>query len=132
LHECGAHVEIAARTEQIRWLGGLVSRTIHRGFGPKIAKLLYAPTDVGPAGISQIVARPDLVRRFPRAVQDWLRNRSIRPAGARWLVGRLQPVPMHPGRLVASAVSNGDLGHVRFVARAERTFDHILLGSCYR
>src|SRR5882724_3525194 len=102
LHECGAHVEIAARTEQIRWLGGLVSRTIHRGFGPKIAKLLYAPTDVGPAGISQIVARPDLVRRFPRAVQDWLRKRSIRPAGARWLVSRLQHVPMHLGRVVAS------------------------------
>jgi len=90
--------------EQIRWLGGLVSRTIHRGFGPKIAKLLYAPTDVGPAGISQIVARPDLVRRFPRAVQDWLRKRSIRPAGARWLVSRLRHVPMHLGRVVASAI----------------------------
>jgi len=132
LHECGAHVEIAARTEQIRWLGGLVSRTIHRGFGPKIAKLLYAPTDVGPAGISQVVARPDLVRRFPRAVQDWLRKRSIRPAGARWLVSRLQHVPMHLGRVVASAVPKGDRVKVRLDDGTERIFDHIFLGTGYR
>ena len=35
LHEIGANVEIVARTQQIRWLGGVVSRTIHRGFGPE-------------------------------------------------------------------------------------------------
>jgi len=80
--------EIVARARQIRWLGGLVSKTIHYSLGPKISKILYAPTDVGPAGISQVVARPDLVKRLPRSVQDWLRKRSIRPAGARWLVAR--------------------------------------------
>src|SRR6266478_807336 len=72
LHEAGAQVEIVARAPRIRWLGGLVSRAIHGGLGPTISKLLYAPTDVGPAGISQVVARPDLVRRFPRPIQDWL------------------------------------------------------------
>jgi FAD-dependent urate hydroxylase len=132
LHECGAHAEIVARTEEIRWLGGLISRTIHRGFGPKIAKLLYAPTDVGPAGISQIVARPDLVRRFPRSVQDWLRKRSIRPAGARWLVSRLQTVPMHLGRVVVSAFPKGERVKVRLNDGTERIFDHIFLGTGYR
>jgi len=74
LHESGAEVEIVARARQIHWLGGVVSKTIQFGLGPTISKLLYAPTDVGPAGISQIVARPDLVRRLPRSIQDWLRN----------------------------------------------------------
>ena len=132
LHEAGAGVEIVARAHQIRWLGGVVSRTIHRGFGPKISKLLYAPTDVGPAGISQIVARPDLVRRFSRPIQDWLRKRSIRPAGARWLVERLKDVPMHLGRTAVSAIAKGERVKVRLDDGSERDFDHVFLGTGYR
>jgi thioredoxin reductase len=132
LYETGANVEIVARARQIRWLGGIVSRTIHRGFGPKISRLLYAPTDVGPAGISQIVARPDLVRRFSRPIQDWLRKRSIRPAGARWLVERLKGVPMHLGRAVVSATSKGDRVKIRLNDGSERDFDHVFLGTGYR
>jgi hypothetical protein len=132
LHESGAEVEIVARARQIRWLGGLVSRTIHRGLGSEVSKLLYAPTDVGPAGISQIVARPDLVRQFPRPIQDWLRKRSIRPAGARWLVSRLQNVPMKLGRSIVSASSLGERVRVRLDDGGERTVDHVFLGTGYR
>lgn len=132
LHEVGAEVTVAARSSHIRWLGGVVSRTIHSGLGPKLSKLLYAPTDVGPAGISQIVARPDLVRRFPRSVQDWLRKRSIRPAGARWLVARLQNVPMKLGRSVVSVVPSGERIKARFDDGSERAADHIFLGTGYR
>lgn len=132
LHEVGAEVALVARARHIRWLGGVVSRTIHSGLGPKLSKLLYAPTDVGPAGISQIVARPDLVRRFPRSVQDWLRRRSIRPAGARWLVARLEKVPMGLGRLVVSVVPSGERVKVRFDDGSERTVDHVFLGTGYR
>lgn len=132
LHEAGAEVEIVARARHIRWLGGLVSRTIHSGLGPKLSQLLYAPTDVGPAGISQIVARPDLVRRFPRPAQDWLRKRSIRPAGARWLVARLQNVPMKLSRRVVSAVPFGERLKVKLDNCSERTVDHMFLGSGYR
>ena len=132
LHESGAEVEIVARAPKVRWLGGLVSRTIHAGLGPSLAKILYAPTDVGPAGISQIVARPDLVRCFPRAVQDWLRKRSIRPAGARWLVSRLKDVPMTLGRSVVSAVPAGSRIKVKFDDGVERTIDHVFLGTGYR
>jgi FAD-dependent urate hydroxylase len=110
----------------------LVSRTIHCGLGPKLSKLLYAPTDVGPAGISQIVARPDVVRRFPRPVQDWLRKRSIRPAGARWLVARLQNVPMKLGRSVVSAAPEGDRVKVKLDDGCERIADHVFLGTGYR
>src|SRR5882757_5050059 len=132
LHESGASVEIVARTRQIRWLGGVVSRTIHRGFGPSISKLLYAPTDVGPAGVSQIVARPDLVRRFSRPIQDWLRNRAIRPAGARWLVERLKDVPMNLGCTVTSATTKGERVRIRLDNGCERDFDHVFLGTGYR
>ena len=132
LSEGGAEVEIIARARQIRWLGGLVSRTFQYRLGPAISKLLYAPTDVGPAGISQIVARPNLVRQFPRPLQDWLRHRSIRPAGARWLVARLQNVPMKLGRSIVSAAPASERIKVRMDDGSERTIDHVLLGIGYR
>src|SRR6266478_4147201 len=132
LHESGVTVEIVARAHQIRWLGGIVSRTIHRGFGSKISKLLYAPTDVGPAGISQIVARPDLVRRFSRPIQDWLRKRSIRPAGASWIVERLKSVPMSLGRSSIRAVEVGGRVKVQLDDGSARTVDHVLLGTGYK
>jgi FAD-dependent urate hydroxylase len=132
LHEGGAEVEIVARTPQIHWLGGLVFRTIQHGLGPMVSKLLYAPTDVGPAGISQVVARPDLTRRLPRQVQDWLRKRSIRPAGARWLVERLREVPINLGRSVVSTAPAGERVKVRLDDGKERTIDHVLLGTGYR
>jgi hypothetical protein len=132
LHESGAEVEIAARRRQVRWLGGLVSRTFQHGFGSAVSRLLYAPTDVGPAGISQIVARPDLTRRFPRSVQDWLRSKSIRPAGARWLVARLQKVPMSLGCSVVSVAVTGGRITARLDDGTERTVDHVLLGTGYR
>ncbi len=132
LHECGAEVEIVARARQIRWLGGAVSRTFQHGLGPTVSKLLYAPTDVGPAGISQVVARPDLVRQLPRSIQDWLRKRSIRPAGARWLVARLQNVPMKLGCSVVSATPVGERIKIKLDDGSERTIDHVLLGTGYR
>jgi hypothetical protein len=132
LYESGAEVEVVARARQINWLGGLVSRTIQQGLGSKVSKLLYAPTDVGPAGISQIVARPDLVRRFPRPAQDWLRKRSIRPAGARWLVRRLQNVPTKLGRSVMSASAVGERVRVRLDDETDRIIDHVFLGTGYR
>ncbi len=132
LYESGAEVEIVARARRIRWLGGVVSRTIHYGLGATISKLLYAPTDVGPAGISQVVARPDLVRRLPRSIQDWLRNRSIRPAGARWLVGRLQNVPIILDHSIVSAAPVGEKMRVRLDDGSDRTIDHVLLGTGYR
>jgi cation diffusion facilitator CzcD-associated flavoprotein CzcO len=132
LHESGADVEIIARTQQIRWLGGAISRTFQHGLGPTVSKLLYAPTDVGPAGISQIVARPDLTRRLPRSIQDWLRKRSIRPAGARWLVARLQDVPMKLVRSVVSAAAVGEHVRVRLDDGSSTIVDHVLLGTGYR
>ena len=132
LHESGALVEIIARSHQIHWLQGRLSRTLHHQLGELTRRVLYAPTDVGPAGLSQLMARPDLLRRLPRGFQDKLRKRSVRPAGARWLVKRLQDVPIRLGCSVVSAAPAGERVTVRLNDGTERTVDHILLGTGYR
>ena len=129
LHEGGAEVEIIARSGRIHWLQGWASKTLHRRLGTFTRQLLYAPTDVGPAGISQIMARPDLLRRLPRGVQDKLRKRSTRPAGSRWLVERLREVPISLGRSVASVAAEGEQVKVRLDDGSERKADHVLLGT---
>ncbi len=132
LHESGAAPEVFARSRQIHWLQGWASKTLHHGLGKFTNRLLYAPTDVGPAGMSQLMARPDLLKRLPRSLQDRLRKRAVRPAGARWLVDRLREVPIHLGRSVVSVGSTGERMNVRFDDGSERTVDHVLLGTGYR
>ncbi len=132
LHEAGAEVEIVGRSPEIHWLQGFVSKTLHHRSGRLISELLYAPTDVGPAVMSQLMARPDLLRRLPRTLQDKLRKRAVRPAGARWLVSRLQNVPIRLGRTVVSSALSGERVKVRLDDGVERTVDHILLGTGYR
>jgi FAD-dependent urate hydroxylase len=132
LRESGAEVEVIARSTRIHWLGGWASKTLHRRLGKFTSRLLYAPTDVGPAGISQLVARPDLLRRLPRGLQDRLRKRAVRPAGARWLVSRLQNVPVRLGLSVVSAEVTGERVRLRIDDRSERTVDHLLLGTGYQ
>lgn len=132
LHEAGVDVEVIARALRIHWLGGFASTTLHHRLGGLTRNLLYAPTDVGPAGISQLMARPDWVRRLPRTVQNKLWKRSVRPAGARWLVKRLQGVPIRLGRWVVSATPAGAGVQVTLNDGSTRTVDHILLGTGYR
>jgi thioredoxin reductase len=132
LHEGGAEVEIVARADRMHWLQGRLSRTLHNGLGGLTRRLLYAPTDVGPAGLSQLLARPDLVKRLPRSLQDKLRKRAVRPAGARWLVKRLQDVPIHLGRSVVSVAPVGERVKVVLDDGSERIVDHVLLGTGYR
>jgi cation diffusion facilitator CzcD-associated flavoprotein CzcO len=132
LHESGAKVEIVARASVINWLQGRLSKTLHHGLGKFVRKVLYAPTDVGPAGMSQLMARPDVLRRLPRVLQDKLRKRSVRPAGARWLVDRLHDVPVRLGKSVVSVVPIADRVKVKLNDGSERTVDHILMGTGYQ
>lgn len=131
LREAGAIAEVITRKRKINWLQGWASRTLHRRLGKFTKELLYAPTDVGPAGISQLMARPDWLRRLPRGAQDKLRKRSVRPAGARWLVKRLENTPIRLGRSVVEAVSSGDRVKIKLNDGSERTADHVLLGTGY-
>ncbi len=131
LHEGGAEVEVIARSRRIHWLQGYASKALHHRLGSFTSRLLYAPTDVGPAGISQLMARPDLLRRLPRRLQDRLRKRSVRPAGARWLQKRLQSVPIRLGRSIVSAAPARERVSIRLDDGGERTVDHVLLGTGY-
>ncbi len=132
LREGGARAEVIARARKIHWLQGSLSRTLHHGLGTFTRSILYAPTDVGPAGISQLMARPDMLRRLPRGIQDRLRKRSVRPAGARWLVNRLQHVPIQLGCRVVEVSPVGSRVRVRLSDGSERSADHVLLGTGYR
>jgi cation diffusion facilitator CzcD-associated flavoprotein CzcO len=132
LHEGGAEVEIVARRPRIHWLGGWASKTLHHRLGTFTRNLLYAPTDVGPAVLSQLLARPHLLRQLPRGLQDALRKRAVRPAGARWLVDRLQNTPIRLGRSVIAVAPADEHVKVKLDDHSERTVDHILLATGYR
>ncbi len=131
LHEAGAKVDVITRSDHIHWLQGHLSRTLHFGLGNFTRQLLYAPTDVGPAGLSQLMARPDLLRQLPRSLQDKFRVRCVRPAGARWLVQRLHDVPITLGHSVVSAAQGAGRVKVKLDDGTERTIDHVLLGTGY-
>ena len=128
LKEAGADVEIIARASEPRWLAR--SARLH-GLG-FLSKLLYAPTDIGPAGVSRLVAAPNLYRRLPRDLQDKLRVRSIRPAAAHWLRPRLSTVRMTMGRSVIAAIPGAGGVRIRLDDGGERFADHVLLGTGYR
>lgn len=128
LHEHGAQAEVVARADHLNWLHG---GKYHRMLG-RMAPLVYAPTDVGPMGLSRLVAVPDAFRRLPRRIQDPLAYRAIRPAGAAWLVSRLENVPITLAASIASVTSTGAGLQVTFADGGQRTADHLLLGTGYR
>jgi FAD-dependent urate hydroxylase len=128
LHESGADVDVLVRADHINWLHG---GKYHRKLG-RLAPLVYAPTDVGPMGISRIVAVPDLFRRLPRSVQDPMAARAIRPAGAAWLKPRLENVPIQLGRTLRAARPVGEKLQVELDDGTVRAVDHLLFGTGYR
>jgi len=128
LRESGADVEVAVRKPIVHWLGwkGRISKI------KPLGRLLYSPRDVGPAGLSQLVARPDYFRKLPRGVQEWTDRRAIRPAGAGWLQNRVSGLKVRTGVDFESVVAAA--GHVRVTSSDEgmQTFDHVLLATGYR
>ncbi len=128
LHEAGGEVEVITRAEQVIWLrGGTVQRRLGR-----LKPLFYAQTDVGPAGLSRLVAVPAAFTALPRPVQARLAHRAIRPAGARWLVERLAEVPITTGRVVVEATADAGGVHLVLDDGTRRTAEHVILGTGYR
>jgi FAD-dependent urate hydroxylase len=127
--EAGAQVELIARAPAIRWLArGEKVRTID----PLLKRLLYAPTDVGPAGVSRLVAMPNLFRRLPRRLQDRLAYRSIRPAATSWLMDRSTDVAMTFNRQVTAARPLGSGARLLLDNGSERDVDHVILATGYK
>ncbi|HEX5469790.1 MAG TPA: FAD-dependent oxidoreductase [Gaiellaceae bacterium] len=128
LHEAGAEVEVLVRAPRIYYLRRVPR--LHR-LGP-LTKLLFAPAEVGPVGVSRLVSAPGLYRRFPRGLQDKMSVRSLRPAGASWLVDRLAGVPISIGRAVVSAAARDNSVELSLDDGSRRQIDHALLATGYR
>src|ERR1700691_5168669 len=128
LHEVGAEVEVIARTSHLRWIGR--HSWLHH-MGP-ISSLLYSSHDVGPIGISRLVAYPRLVSHVPLKVRDKIRTRAVRSAGSPWLIQRLSTVKITTGRSVAEAKTFGDEVALKLDDGTERRVDHVLLGTGYQ
>ena len=126
--EAGVEVEVIARTPQLNWVG-LHPRLHHLGF---ISRMLYSDRDVGPAGISRLVAAPHVFRRFPRKFQDRTAYRAIRPAVAGWLAPRLTDMNISLGRRVVSAAAAGSQLRLKLDDGSERLVDHALLATGYQ
>ena len=129
MHESGASVEVVVRAPKINWLHG---GKYHRMLGPRRTPLHSAPPAGGPMALARIRAVPDQVRRLPRALQEPMAYRAIRPAGAAWLQPRLADVPMRLGRRIAAIDPAGDRLSVRLDDGTRRTVDHVLFGTGYR
>jgi hypothetical protein len=127
-HEAGARVALFARRPRIVWLRG---HSVKKRIG-RLGPLVYAPTDVGPLWYSRLVAYPRLFTTLPRSTQARIARRCIRPAGSHWLIERLQDVGLQLGRAVTSAQPAGSRLRITLDDGAERTVDHLLLGTGYR
>jgi hypothetical protein len=129
LSEAGAQAEVLARKPEIKWLRGKVhlSRSL-RG----LSRLLYCRSDVGPPLLTHIVSRPALLNCFPRKIRSWIAYRAIRPAGAGWLVTRLQKVPITTGREVTAVEKLNGKIKLRLNDGSTRTVDHVVLATGYQ
>lgn len=128
LHEANAQVEVIMRGPALRWIGG--HPWLHH-MGP-ISSLLYSPHDVGPLGISRLVAYPKLVSHIPLKLRDRIRTRAVRPAGSRWLPERLAAVKITTGRSVSEAKTLGDEVILKLDDGSVRRVDHVVLGTGYQ
>jgi cation diffusion facilitator CzcD-associated flavoprotein CzcO len=128
LHEAGADVEVFVRERHLHWIGWRK----HFNRIAFLLKIFYNWADVGPAGVSQLVARPNYFRQLPRFIQDPLARRSIRPAGAGWLRPRLLATPLRLGVSVRSASEARSQVRLHLSEGGERLVDHLMLATGYR
>jgi len=128
--EAGAQVEVFVRDDHVRWLRPRDRSPINH-LGP-LGPLIYAPTDVGPAWYSRLVATPGLFRRLPRGAQETVAYRSVRPACSHAVRVKLEDVVLHYGRTVVAAAPVGD--RVRFTLDdgSRHEADHLMFGTGYR
>lgn len=127
LHEAGARVELIARGA-VNW----IDRKLYYKTGP-MKRIFYPPSDVGPPGINWIVAFPLVFKHLPDEARIALDERSVRPAGAKWLrsrvVGRFR-ITAHTA--IASAVEQENRACLALSDGTSRVCDHLVLGTGYQ
>jgi hypothetical protein len=128
LHEAGARVQVLVRQAQVHWL--LRSQRLH-AMGP-MSQLLYAPSDIGPAGLSRLLTFPDAFAQIPRHTRMRLDRRAIRPAGSGWLVPRLAEVSIAASTSVVAAHAHDGPVALTLSSGETRRTDHVVLGTGFR
>ena len=128
LHEVGCETEVLARGPRVYFLRR--HPWVHH-LGP-LTRLMYAPAEVGPAGVSRLVALPRWYRRLPRSLQDRFTVRSLRPAGAAWLIPRLRGVVISSSVAVVAADRMNGAVRLKLNDGTERRVDHVLLATGFR
>src|SRR5207247_2867406 len=95
LNAAGARVEVLVRNPVLHWLRVGWKQWLH---AKPISWMFYGKADVGPAGISLFVQRPNLFRRLPPQIQTRWAQRAIRPAVVGHIVHGLEDLVIHAGR----------------------------------
>src|SRR5438045_6259090 len=130
LAEAGAEVEVIVRRPGVHWLDQKLAWL--KSEANPVRRLFYPPTDVGPPGLNWIVATPGLFRHLPFPLQEKIAYRSIRPAGAGWLLPRIGKVRFTTCRTITSVSSAGGGIGLKLDDGSERCADHVLLATGYR
>ena len=130
LAEAGADVEVIVRKSDIHWLDQKLAWL--KSEANPVRRLFYPPTDVGPPGLNWIVATPGLFRRLPFPLQEKVAYRSIRPAGAGWLLPRIGGVRFTTGRAITAVSSASGRIRLKLDDGSERCVHHVLLATGYR
>ncbi len=127
LSEAEAKVELIARGPII-W----INRRLYRYTGP-LKRLFYPPSDVGPVGITWIVAFPLLFRHFPDKARIAMDTRSVRPSVAPWIRPRVEGrFSITPETSIVSATEQGQEVCLKLSDGTTRQVDHLILGTGYK
>jgi cation diffusion facilitator CzcD-associated flavoprotein CzcO len=129
VHRAGAHRTVVARAAQVHWLTR--SARLHGGRWAA-GRVLYAPTDVGPAGLSWVVAAPGLMRRLPPVSRDRASRRCVRPAASDWLQERLEGATVVVGAAIADVTAEGHGVRLRLAGGRSVDADHVVLGTGFQ
>ena len=123
-----AEVEVLARSRKVVWLRG---HGVKKRLG-RLGPIVYAPTDVGPLWYSRLVERPGLFGLLPRAAQDRIARRSIRPACSHFVRERLDPVRLSTGVELRTATPAGEGVRLSLSDGSTREVDHLMFGTGYK
>lgn len=129
LSEAGAEVEVLMRQPKIRWLHvrPLIDWLMECRLNP-----FKAPGKIGPIGINWLIEHPALFTTMSQSYQNNLAYRAIRPAASSWLYPRTRTVRITEGRHAVRAEERQGKAYLRLDDGAERSANHILLGTGYK
>jgi cation diffusion facilitator CzcD-associated flavoprotein CzcO len=127
LHEAGARVELIGRSPTLQWVPR-VGWTRQQA----VRWMFYGRGEIGSAGVSLLIQRPNMYRRLPRHLQNRWGPYAVRPAIAVWLKPRTVDLPVRLGRFPVEARVEGERLRVRFDDGSARVVDHVVLGTGYR